>query len=78
MNFAPQGAELIRLRRFVVKQNAAYDSITTIKERVMRKTQRFILMAAMGSAWLGKSLVQFLISDLSALNKREVIYLGRG
>jgi 7,8-dihydropterin-6-yl-methyl-4-(beta-D-ribofuranosyl)aminobenzene 5'-phosphate synthase len=52
MNFAPQGAELIRLRRFVAKQNAAYDSITTIKERVMRKTQRFILMAAIGSAWL--------------------------
>jgi 7,8-dihydropterin-6-yl-methyl-4-(beta-D-ribofuranosyl)aminobenzene 5'-phosphate synthase len=32
--------------------NAVYDSITTIKERVMRKTQLFVLMAAIGSAWL--------------------------
>src|ERR1017187_2660873 len=32
--------------------NAVYDSITTIKKRVMRKTQLFVLMAAIGSAWL--------------------------
>jgi 7,8-dihydropterin-6-yl-methyl-4-(beta-D-ribofuranosyl)aminobenzene 5'-phosphate synthase len=32
--------------------NAVYDSITTIKERVMRETQLFVLMAAIGSAWL--------------------------
>jgi len=29
-----------------------YDSITTISERVMRRTQPFVLMAAFGSAWL--------------------------
>jgi hypothetical protein len=32
--------------------NAVYDSITTIKERVMRENQLFVLMAAIGSAWL--------------------------
>ena len=32
--------------------NAVYDSITTIKGRVMRKNQLFVLMAAIGSAWL--------------------------
>jgi 7,8-dihydropterin-6-yl-methyl-4-(beta-D-ribofuranosyl)aminobenzene 5'-phosphate synthase len=32
--------------------NAMYDWITTIKERVMRRTQLFVLMAASGSAWL--------------------------
>src|ERR1700677_3760365 len=32
--------------------NAVYDSITTIKERVLRKTQLFVLVAAIGSAWL--------------------------
>src|SRR5450631_4319082 len=32
--------------------NAVYDPITTIKERVMRETQLFVLMAAIGSAWL--------------------------
>jgi 7,8-dihydropterin-6-yl-methyl-4-(beta-D-ribofuranosyl)aminobenzene 5'-phosphate synthase len=33
-------------------QNAACDSITTIKERVMGRTQIFVLMVAFGSAWL--------------------------
>jgi 7,8-dihydropterin-6-yl-methyl-4-(beta-D-ribofuranosyl)aminobenzene 5'-phosphate synthase len=32
--------------------NAVYDSITTIRGRIMRRTQLFVLMAAIGSAWL--------------------------
>src|SRR5450631_2552859 len=32
--------------------NAVYDSITTIREGVMRRTQLFLLMGAISSAWL--------------------------